>query len=101
MHGSLHPQIELFYCLEKFSLVIFITFYAKEKNLPATFESKKNSIKIARLGCYGKHVRILRNFFFLVRIINRLAGLNRESKQLEKLQNTYLSEYIYLYFFTF
>ena len=65
MHGSLHPQIELFYCFEKFSLVFFITFYAKEKNLPATFESKKNSIKIARLGCYGKHVRILRKFFLL------------------------------------
>ena len=61
----------------------------------------KNSIKIAGLGCYGKHVRIQRRIFFLVRIINRRAGLNRESKQLEKLQNTYLSEYIHLYFLPF
>ena len=41
MHGSLHPQIDLFYCLEKFILVFFITSYAKEENLPATFESEK------------------------------------------------------------
>ena len=41
MHGSLHPQIDLFYCLEKFSLVFFITLNAKEENLPATFESEK------------------------------------------------------------
>ena len=41
MHGRLHAQIELFYCLEKFSLVFFITFYAKEENLPATFVSEK------------------------------------------------------------
>ena len=33
--------------------------------------------------------------FFLVRITNRLTGLNRESKQLKKLQNTYLSEYVF------
>ena len=56
----------------------------------------KNSIKIARLGCYGKHVRIQRRIFFLVRIINRLAGLNRESKQLKKYKIR-----IYLSFFTF
>lgn len=41
MHGSLHAQMDLFYCLETFSLVFFITFYAKEENLPATFESEK------------------------------------------------------------
>ena len=59
----------------------------------------KNSIKIVRLGCYGKHVKIQRRIFFLVRIINRLAVLNRESKQLERLQNTYLCEYIHIYIF--
>ena len=39
--------------------------------------------------------------FFLVRITNRLAVLNRESKQLEKLQNTYLSEYTYIYIYIY
>lgn len=40
MHGSLHAQIDLFYSLEKFHLVFSISFYVKEKNLPA-FEGEK------------------------------------------------------------
>ena len=41
MHGSLHAQIDLSsYSLEKFHLVFSITFYVKEKNLPA-FEGEK------------------------------------------------------------
>ena len=77
MHGSLHAQTDLFYCLEKFGLLYHFLY---QRGKPSGVWGWKNCIKIARLGYQVNTLGYNAELFFLVRIINRLAGLNRAVK---------------------
>ena len=95
MNGSLHAQIDLFYCLEKFGLLYH---FLCQRGKPSGVWGWKNCIKVARLGYQVNTLGYNAELFFLVRIINRLAGLNRAVKTTKEITK-YVSRWMFFFFY--